>query len=122
MRSKTISSWAFCAVALAAAVGSAGLPARAQIDPSKPIPVKTLKPKLATFKGEVMNVTPVAITVRSQENQLAIRTFRYSDEVRKRMQQMIDRGGYQYGDKVKIEYEAGSDIALRIKGKPSKPI
>lgn len=122
MRFKTIPSWAFCAAALAAAVGSAGLPAGAQIDPSKPFQVRTLKPKLATFKGEVMNVTPVTITVRSQESERVIRTFRYSDEVRERMQQMIDRGGYQYGDKVKIQYEAGSDIALRIKGKPSKPI
>ena len=122
MRSKTIPRWAVGAVVVAAAVGAAGPPAGAQIDTSKPIQVKTLKPKLATFKGEVMNVTSVAITVRSQESGLVIRTFRYSDQVRARMQQIIDRGSYQYGDKVKIEYEAGSDVALRIRGKPSKPI
>jgi hypothetical protein len=37
------------------------------------------------------------------------------------MQKLLDRGGYQYGDKVEIQHEAGSDVALQIKGKPSRP-
>lgn len=99
-----------------------GTPLAAQVDTTKPIQIKTLKTKLATFKGEVMNATPAAITVRSQENQRVIRTFTYSPGVRGKMQQLLDRGGYQYGDKVEIRYEPGSDVALRIKGKPSKPL
>ena len=38
------------------------------------------------------------------------------------MQQILTDGGYQYDDKVEIESMPGSDIALRIKGKPSKPL
>jgi hypothetical protein len=110
-------------VLLAAAVlaASAAL-SGAQLDTSKPIPVKTVKPKLLRFQGQVMNAGPAAITVRNKENQLLIRTFTYSPKVREQMQKILDRGGYQYGDKVVIQYEAGSDVALEIKGKPSKPL
>ncbi len=38
------------------------------------------------------------------------------------MQKIFDAGGYQYGDKVAILYKPGSTVALRIAGKPSKPI
>jgi hypothetical protein len=38
------------------------------------------------------------------------------------MQKILDAGGYQYGDKVEILYTPGSTVALRIQGKPSKPI
>jgi hypothetical protein len=101
-------------------------PAFAQeVDTSKPIVVKAKKapkPKREVFKGEVMNMTPAAITVRSQSDQRTIRTFSYSPDLATRMQRMIDKGGYQYGDKVTIETDAGSSVALQIKGKPSKPI
>jgi len=116
--------WAGSGVALlvAAALAVAVLPAGGQVDVNKPISIRTVKPKRVTFEGEVMHANPVAITVRSQENERLIRTFRYSPKVREEMQKIIDRGGYQYGDKVQIRYEEGSDVALRIKGKPSKPI
>ena len=116
--------WAGTGAALlvAATLAVAALPAGGQVDTSKPIRIKTLKPKRVTFEGEVMHANPVAITVRSQENELLIRTFGYSPKVREEMQKIIDRGGYQYGDKVRIQHEEGSDVALRIKGKPSKPI
>jgi hypothetical protein len=112
------------ALVAAAALGAMAAPVRAQIDTSKPIVIKTIKPKtkLEKFQGEVMHANPVAITVRSRENERVIRTFTYSAEVRDRMQQIIDLGGYQYGDKVEIQCEAGGNVALRIKGKPSKPL
>ncbi len=108
----------------AAVLGAVAAPARAQIDISKPIAIKTIKPKpkLARFQGEVLHANPLAITVRSRENERAIRTFTYAPKVKEQMQQILDRGGYQYGDKVEIRYEAGGDVALRIKGKPSKPL
>lgn len=110
-----------CAILLAAVVLLA-VPVAAQMDTSKPIPVRVLKPKLATFKGEVLNATVAAITVRSRQDERTIRTFTYSDEVRVQILQIIEKGGYQYGDKVVIRHEPGSDVALRIKGKPSKPL
>ncbi len=93
----------------------------AQVDTSKPVAVKALKPKLVRFRGEVLHANSVQITVRSQENERMIQTFTYAPKVRDQMQQIIDRGGYQYGDKVEIEHQAGSNVALRVKGKPSKP-
>jgi hypothetical protein len=38
------------------------------------------------------------------------------------MQQIIDKGGYQYGDKVKLEYDPQSMKVVKFKGKPSKPL
>jgi hypothetical protein len=38
------------------------------------------------------------------------------------MQQIVDKGGYQYGDKVTVFYDPSSEKALKVKGKPSKSI
>ena len=38
------------------------------------------------------------------------------------MQQIVDKGGYQYGDKVTIMYDPANLQAIKIKGKPSKPV
>jgi len=35
------------------------------------------------------------------------------------MQRIFNAGGYQYGDKVTVWYRSGTDVALKIKGKPS---
>jgi len=92
-----------------------------QIDTSKPIVVRQSepKPKRVKFTGYVQHMNNAQITVRSKDNELAIRTFTYSPEVRERIQEVLDLGGFQYGDKVTIEYEAGKDVALKIKGKMS---
>jgi len=108
-------------LAAGALAAAAALPG-AQLDTSKPIPVKPLKPKLVWFRGEVTQAGPVAITVRSRENERLVRTFTYSPKVRAQMRKRLDRGGYQYGDKVEIQYEVGSDVAQQIKGKPSRPL
>ncbi len=109
-------------VLAAAALLAAAVPLRAQVDTSKPIPIKQSKPKLVRFQGEVIHATPAQITVRSRENERVIRTFTYSPKVHEQMQKLSDRGGYQSGDKVEVQHEAGSNVALRIKGKPSKPL
>jgi len=62
-----------------------------------------------------------AIQVQSLAERREIHTFVYSDRIRGRMQYLFNHGGYQYGDRVKILYQPDSEIALRIKGKPSKP-
>jgi hypothetical protein len=38
------------------------------------------------------------------------------------MQRIVDKGGYQYGDKVTVLYDQASQKALKVKGKPSKAI
>ena len=97
------------------------------IDTAVPIVVNTVKPKplpngVAKFEGTVMNATSVQITVKAKGDDMAVRTFALSPEASTKMQQTIDKGGYQYGDKIKLEYDPQSMQVLKFKGKPSKPL
>jgi len=38
------------------------------------------------------------------------------------MQQIVDKGGFQYGDKVTIYYNPSTMQVMKFKGKPSKPM
>jgi hypothetical protein len=60
--------------------------------------------------------------VRSLTDSRDIHTFIYSDQIRDRMQAIFNAGGYQYGDRIVIHSLPGSDVALSIQGKASKPI
>jgi hypothetical protein len=95
------------------------------VDTAVPIVVNAVKPKpsgLAKFEGFVMNANIAQITVRAKGNDLGIRTFSLSEVAAAKMQQIVDKGGYQYGDKVTIMYDPTSLKAIKIKGKPSKPV
>ena len=97
------------------------------VDTAVPIVVNTIKPKhkptgLAKFEGFVMHANIAQITARAKGNDLAILTFPLSQEASAKMQQIVDKGGYQYGDKVTIFYDPVTKKAINIKGKPSKPI
>jgi hypothetical protein len=95
------------------------------VDTAVPIVVNAVKPKptgLAKFEGFVMNANIAQITVRAKGNDLGIRTFTLSQAAATKMQQIVDKGGYQYGDKVTIMYDPASLQAIKIKGKPSKPV
>lgn len=83
-------------------------------------PTPEAKPIKARF--EVLHMMINAIQVRSLVDDREIRTFIYSGQIRDRMQVLFNNGGYQYGDNILIYYELGSDVALNIKGRPSKPI
>jgi len=97
------------------------------VDTALPIIVAALKPKpkptsLDKFEGFVMLANTAQITVRSKENELAIRSFPLSEAASAKMLKIIDKGGYQFGDKVTIFYEPATSKAVMVKGKPSKPI
>ena len=92
-----------------------------------PIIINAVKPKpkntgLDKFEGFVMHANSAQITVRAKGNDLTIRTFPLSQPASEKMQKIIDKGGYQYGDKVTIYYEPTTSSAIKFKGKPSKPI
>ena len=92
-----------------------------------PIIISAVKPKpkptgLAKFEGTVLLANSVQITVKAMGNDLAIQTFPLSEVASARMQRIIDKGGYQYGDKVKLEYDPQSLRVVKFKGKPSKPL
>ena len=90
------------------------------------IVIQTIKPKkqspYAKFEGTVMNANSVLITVRSKQNELAVQTFTLAEEASVKMQKVVDKGGYQYGDKVTVFYDPTTNKAYRVKGKASKPI
>jgi hypothetical protein len=93
------------------------------VDTTKPIVTQKpgkAKNKPAKFLGEVLFSNKQSMQVRGQQNTAMIHTFTYSQSVSARMSHVLAKGGYRYGDKVVIEYMPGSDIALRIRGKPSK--
>lgn len=72
-------------------------------------------------KFEVVTMLAQSLEVRSVSNPREVHTFTYSAEVRPQMLKVQSAGGYQYGDKVVVWYHQGADVALKIKGKPSKP-
>jgi hypothetical protein len=121
------------AIALALLMGIGGAVAKAQ-DPvvvgaaadAAVAVIQTIKPKKQSpypkFEGTVMNSNNVLITVRSKENELAVRTFTLSEEAAAKMQKIIDKGGYQYGDKVTVFFDPTTNKAIQVKGKASKPI
>jgi hypothetical protein len=122
MKSERIILVAFLIFAGAFASRRAG----AQVTTSSPITVnaKTTKPakvKIDTFKGEVVRMDTVSIIVRDPKNSYLVRTFTFSPDLTKKLQGLIERGGYQPGDMVEVRYQDGSSVAQLIKGKPSKP-
>ena len=97
------------------------------VDTAVPIIVKILKPKpkyngLAKFEGLVMNANIAEITMRNQKDERSIQTFSLSPEASTKMQQVVDKGGFQYGDKVTVYYDPTTRKAFKFKGKASKPI
>jgi hypothetical protein len=74
------------------------------------------------IKAEVIHADSNSILVREQDNGMMIHTFTYAPPLKDKMSTIADKGGYQYGDKVKIRVKPGETEALEIKGKPSKPI
>jgi hypothetical protein len=110
------------AVLLGTAMAFLATGVSAQVRTEKPIRLKTPKQKIEKFKGEVLSMTSVQIIVRSQANERIIQTFTFTPELREKMQQIIDQGGYQHGDRVEIHHVPGSNVAIKIKGKPSRPL
>lgn len=120
----------FTAALIAGSAAQAQIPApvvaaaaETAVDTAVPIVVATIKPhKVAQpkFEGTVVNATIAQITVRARDNEMAIQTFPLSDAASAKMLAIIDKGGYQYGDKVTVFFDPDSKKALKIKGKPSK--
>jgi hypothetical protein len=97
--------------------------AAAAVDTAVPIVVRTLKPHKdphPRFEGTFVNGTVAQITVRAKGNDLTLETFPLSEEASAKMLAIIDKGGYQYGDKVTVFYDPDTKKALKVKGKPSK--
>lgn len=104
---------------LLAAILGAGLPLIAQTSTAVLSAQQRAKPQWLT--GEVVHADRNSIVVRERNNPLAIHTFSYSPAVKSKMELRDDQGvNFHSGDAVKIRYQPGSTVALKIHGKPSK--
>jgi len=97
------------------------------VDEVAPIVISAIKPKpkftgLAKYEGTVLHASRAQVTVKALGNDMAIQTFSLSEVASAKMQQIIDKGGYQYGDKIKLEYDPQSLQVVKFKGKPSKAL
>ncbi|HEY2544617.1 MAG TPA: hypothetical protein VGI46_00980 [Candidatus Acidoferrum sp.] len=97
------------------------------VDTAVPIVVNAIKPKPKTtgmgrFDGLVMNANIAQITVKAKGNDMSLQTFALSQRASAEMQAIVDKGGFQYGDKVTVYYDPTSLKALKVKGKPSKAL
>jgi hypothetical protein len=97
------------------------------VDTAVPIVVNAIKPKpknvgLVKFEGFVMHANVAQVTVKAKGNDMAIQTFSLSQNAAAKMQQIVDNGGYQYGDKITVFYDPQSFQAVKFKGKPSRPL
>lgn len=122
VRAAVLSAAAACSAAYATAQVPAPV-AAAAVDTAVPIIINTIKPRKdphPKFEGTVVNATVAQITVRAKGNDLAIQTFPLSDGASAKMLEIIDKGGYQYGDRVTVFFDPDTHKALRVKGKPSK--
>jgi hypothetical protein len=94
--------------------------ARAQVDTSAPIIVKQSKPSPVWIKGQVIRADGHSIVISELGNQRAVHTFTYSGKSLDKMAKILNEGGYQVGDKVRILYQPGDTVAIDVRGKPSK--
>jgi len=87
--------------------------------------IHAITPKSKTsgdwLKAEVIHFNSNSIMVSEVGNERMIHTFTYASTLQPKMQSLFDKGGYQYGDQVKILIQPGQTVALQIHGKPSKP-
>jgi len=83
-----------------------------------PVRLKTRieKPKQDSFPGEVVNFTPSSITVRNRSNFALIRTFSYSPQLARK----LENRHMEPGDRVTVRYLRGTDTAVGLKGKIRK--
>jgi hypothetical protein len=103
----------------------AAAPARAQItgdSHAAPVIVKQGTVKAEWLKAEVIHADQQTIMVREAGNEMKIHTFTYSEKAKNKISKVLDQGGYQTGDHVKIRWIPGTAEALDIKGRPSPAI
>ncbi len=119
---------AIAVLAAAAALTASAGGVRAQVTTAPAIRIKVKQPKtLKWFKGEVLHADQLSIIARDRQDPRFIRTFTYSPKAKEEMDKILERGGFQYGDKVQIRYQpdpsaSGKDVALDIRGRPSKAL
>ena len=92
------------------------LPAAAsQVRDSKPVRIhsKTPKPATDSWSGEVVSFTPSSVTVRDRANMSILRTFSFSPELARK----VENRHMEHGDRVSVRYLRGTETAVALKGR-----
>src|ERR1700735_1883665 len=99
--------------AIAASLAAwAGVHAQASANTSPPLIVKEKPAKPVWMKAEVVHADKHSIVVRERDNAMMIHTFTYSERAQGKMDQVLENGGYESGDNVKIRWIPGSSEAM----------
>lgn len=115
---KSFSKFALvCAFALAGAIFAP----RAAAQAGPPVMTVQITQKPVWLKVKVVHFDQNSMTVRVVGDEMRILTFTYADSAQPQVQKAIDKGGYQYDDRLKVRYVPGTSIALKIHGKASGP-
>jgi|GEM_PF-927231 len=93
---------------------------RATAQTSGPVMVKQITPKPVWLKAQVVHFDRNSMTVRVVGDTMRVLTFTYGDKAQAQVQKALEKGGYQYGDKIKIRYVPQTSVALAVRGKLSK--
>jgi hypothetical protein len=117
-RNRSYALFLATAIVLCGAVMASSAPGASAQDSPSPAPESQ---KIVKVRFEVLHMLYQSIQVRSLVDMRELHTFTYSPEIRDEMQNIFNAGGYQYGDKVVVWYRQAGNVALKIKGKPSKP-
>jgi hypothetical protein len=113
MRNKSLAPFLAAALALCG-LAMAGFAPAASADNSP-------SEKIVKTEYVVVRMSAQLIQVHSLTNERELHSFTYSPDVRAKLQDIINAGGYHYGDKVTIWHKSGDDVAVKITGKLSKP-
>ncbi len=102
-----------CALALALVPAAA---AQVTTLPTVRNKAKNPKTKVDSFHGDVVSFTNAAITVRDRKNLAAIRTFSYSPELTRK----LENRRIESGERVTVRFLRSTDTAIGLKGKIRK--
>jgi hypothetical protein len=119
MKNSKIFSAAFV---IAVGIALAAAPVRAQMSDTPAVVVKQQPVKKLWLNAVVIHADNNSIMVHDAKNSLTVSTFTFAPALRDKMQRILDNGGYQSGDKVRILYEPGKTEAIDVRGRPSKPL
>jgi len=85
----------------------------AQVTTTKPIKIKQPKVQTDKYKGVVVTWTPVSITVRPKESHTLLRTFSFTEDLQRRVEDRY----MENGDTVTVYVRKGSEMAVKLSGK-----
>lgn len=114
-------SFSIFALVCSFALAGAALPPIASAQVSPVVMAREGSQKPVWLKVEVVRFDRNSLTVRIPGQEARILSFTYAASAQAQVQKVLNKGGYQYGDAIKIRYIPGTSVALRIHGKASKP-